>query len=664
MTENLSVRIDNALIYGQALPMTNLTEEQRALVFSTRRGYTLGGYYTMQLARGTQYLDGNGNLLKNWSETGYRWTGYGYVPTDNFDEDSQTFTIYAAWVYDRASINLNFLPVGFYSNFENFNITDFITNIGSDYWMNQTDKWYVEVPAGVNLHFEAIPVEGYQFINFLVSIDNGETVAYESGFDLEYSVGSYSVTAVYQPILTLSSTEGGSAQGYQSGSLVEGSFSPDIPLTLRATAEEGYNFLYFLNTATNERYYAQFDNASGSYSYTFADLISTPLSIRAVFEGKPITITIDFTDASGIHRILNVYLDGRAVSYSGQILANVGQSLVIVIEREYGYAITVNGGIYSESIDNNGYYRYTFALTADGLVEDGESYVLDIDIGAIRENVNLIFDMQVEDEVSDNEILRAGTLSYVDANGKTYNNVRVGSTYQILYGQSVSLRAYVLANYQITDVLLDYDGEQVSLMSYLLDNTLIINESFLNRYQAYNLKITVVYSRLLWTDEEVLSGYIEGTSRLLGSGTSSNPYYIRSAQELAFVAYAVNNGLTNSDDILYSEAYYQIVADISLSGRFWEPIGVPESPFNGTMDLGEYVISGLRLYRSYPAPELSHNGLFWCLGDNARIIKDTNTLTIVLWIIFALIILAIIIAIIVYFYRRYKRRKMNDIANN
>ena len=663
VTENLSVRIDNALIYGQALPMTNLTEEQRALVFSTRRGYTLGGYYTMQLARGTQYLDGNGNLLKNWSETGYRWTGYGYVPTDNFDEDTQTFTIYAAWVYDRASINLNFLPVGFYSNFENFNITDFITNIGSDYWMNQTDKWYVEVPAGVNLHFEAIPVEGYQFINFLVSIDNGETVAYKSGFDLEYSVGSYSVTAVYQPILTLSSTEGGSAQGYQSGSLVEGSFSPDIPLTLRATAEEGYNFLYFLNTATNERYYAQFDNASGSYSYTFADLISTPLSIRAVFEGKPITINIDFTDASGIHRILNVYLDGRAVSYSGQILANVGQSLVIVIEREYGYAITVNGGIYSESIDNNGYYRYTFALTADGLVEDGESYVLDIDIGAIRENVNLIFDMQVEDEVSDNEILRAGTLSYVDANGKTYN-VSAGSTYQILYGQSVSLRAYVLANYQITDVLLDYDGEPVSLMSYLLDNTLIINESFLNRYQAYNLKITVVYSRLLWTDEEVLSGYIEGTSRLLGSGTSNNPYYIRSAQELAFVAYAVNNGLTNSDDILYSEAYYQIVADISLSGRFWEPIGVPGSPFNGTMDLGEYVISGLSLYRSYPAPELSHNGLFWCLGDNARIIKDTNTLTIVLWIIFALIILAIIIAIIVYFYRRYKRRKMNDIANN
>ena len=667
VTENISVKIENTLIYGQALPMTSLTEEQRALVFSTRSGYTLGGYYTMQLAKGTHYLDGNGNLLKNWSETGYRWTGYGYVPTDNFDEATQTFTIYAAWIYDRASIDLNFLPIGFSGNFVNLNIKNFITNIasiGDNVWMNQTDNWYVEVPAGVTLHFDSIPVEGYQFINFLVSINNGETVTCEGGFDLEYSAGSYSVTAIYQPILTLTTTEGGSAQGLQSGVEIGQSFSPDIPLTLRATAEEGYNFLYFLNIETNERYYAQFDNASGSYNYTFVDLISTPLRIRAVFEGKPITINIDFTGASGIHRILNVYLDGRAVSYSGQILANVGQSLVIVIEREYGYAIAVDGGIYSESVDNNGNYRYTFALTAEGLIEDGESYILDIDIDATRENVNLSFDMKVKDAVNDNEILRAGTLSYVDGDGNTYNDIKAGSAYQILYGESVSLRAYTSANYRVSDVLLDYDGEQVSLMSYLLDNTLIINESFLNRYQAYNLKITIVYSRLVWTDEEVLSGYIEGTSRLLGSGTASNPYYIRSTQELAFVAYAVNNGLTNSDDILYSEAYYEIVADISLSGRFWEPIGVPDSPFNGTMDLGEYVISGLILYRSYPAPELSYGGLFWCLGDNARILKDTDTLTLVLWIIFALIILAIIIVIIVHYYRKYKRRKMNDIANN
>ena len=658
VTEDVNVGLEQTISYGQSLPIENLSEEELSVVFSTRQGYTFGGYYTMQLAQGTQYIDGSGNLLKSWTETGYRWTGYGYVPTDNYDDETQTFTIYAAWIYDRASVELELTPNIFYNYFVNYSILDFITNISSyQYWTNQNSNWYVEVPAEASLHFEALPYQGYEFISFLVSVDGGEAVEFGSIFDLDVTTGNYLVTALYQPLLNLSCTPGGNAHGYQGSELDGQSFSTNIPLSLRAYPDEGYNFIYFINEDTGEFYYADYDIENGCYVYTFADLIYSPLNIRAVFEGKNVTIDIDFSSASEVHNIVGVYLDGTSVSFASQIYAKVGQTLVIAIEKEYGYSITVNGGNYTQSTSATGQHLFTYLLTVDGLEEVEDAYRLDIVVGYLRESINLTFNMEVEQAISANEIVRAGSLSYVDAQGRT-DTVILGSPYIITYGDSVSLKIYVLEKYEISDVFLSYAENSVSIIDFFEDDQLIIDEAFLDQYQAYNLSINVIYKRLLWTDEEAIN------SALRGNGTRNNPYYIRSSGELAFVAYAVNLGLSNSDGLLYSEAYYQVVADINLSGRFWEPIGVPDSVFNGTMDLGSYAINDLSVYKDYTDPNLSYGGLFWCLGDDATIIRDNNTLIIVICIAGGLLLLILLIILIIYLYRRHKKKRMEEIANN
>ena len=56
-----------------------------------------------------------------------------------------------------------------------------------------------------------------------------------------------------------------------------------------------------------------------------------------------------------------------------------------------------------------------------------------------------------------------------------------------------------------------------------------------------------------------------------GSGTSSDPYIIESAENLAFLAYMVNKGYDTKD------LYFRLITDIDLAGNmnnYWEPIGL------------------------------------------------------------------------------------------
>ena len=73
-----------------------------------------------------------------------------------------------------------------------------------------------------------------------------------------------------------------------------------------------------------------------------------------------------------------------------------------------------------------------------------------------------------------------------------------------------------------------------------------------------------------------------------GTGTSSDPYIITSAQELAYLAYSVNNG-TN-----YSGKYFKQINNIDLSAYTWVAIGdFSTNPFCGSYDGGNYLIEGM-----------------------------------------------------------------------
>ena len=55
-----------------------------------------------------------------------------------------------------------------------------------------------------------------------------------------------------------------------------------------------------------------------------------------------------------------------------------------------------------------------------------------------------------------------------------------------------------------------------------------------------------------------------------GNGDSSDPYIIKTAEQLAFLAKQVNGGET------YHGKYFQLEADLDLSGSEWSPIGIGE----------------------------------------------------------------------------------------
>lgn len=95
-----------------------------------------------------------------------------------------------------------------------------------------------------------------------------------------------------------------------------------------------------------------------------------------------------------------------------------------------------------------------------------------------------------------------------------------------------------------------------------------------------------------------------------GNGDSFNPYIIKTAEQLALLAERVNGGET------YQGKYFQLEADLDLSGSEWAPIGIGEretggstvtKPFAGTFDGKNHKISGLKLTAG-----LDGQGLFGC----------------------------------------------------
>ncbi len=87
-----------------------------------------------------------------------------------------------------------------------------------------------------------------------------------------------------------------------------------------------------------------------------------------------------------------------------------------------------------------------------------------------------------------------------------------------------------------------------------------------------------------WTDDGIRGTHFSG-----GAGTEASPYLIGSAEELAFLAYQVNeNGQT------FAGKYFALTANIDLSQYYWQPIGTGSSrPFAGNFDGATYYIEGL-----------------------------------------------------------------------
>ena len=96
-------------------------------------------------------------------------------------------------------------------------------------------------------------------------------------------------------------------------------------------------------------------------------------------------------------------------------------------------------------------------------------------------------------------------------------------------------------------------------------------------------------TNVYWTDYGNYADSFDG-----GNGTEASPYLIRTPEQLALLAYLINNGSTNSQ---YRYSYFRQTADIDLSGCIWVPIGMYNSisynAFSGYYDGDGNKITGL-----------------------------------------------------------------------
>ena len=648
--------LENAITYGEMIDLSSITENDRVLVLTpTRDGYTFGGYFTQEVGFGNQYIDGTGNATNSWLETGYTFSNSqnAYIPNANFNPSSQTFTIYAYWIYNQAFITVEFQPNSMNSFVTDANIQDIVTN--QTLLIDATNRWYAAVTAGSQLNFSALSINGYKFVNWTIYQDEQSLGTREAQFSLTTTQANYRIVALYQPTYSISSTKGGSASFVQNGNvLTDGSYDQTQDLILQATAEAGYQFLRFVDLATGDEYLGTYNADTGTYSYDFG-LIDRPLNIQAVFEGRSVAVTIDPTSALTVHRNLKIYIDGEEMTdYS--FTASIDQTLSIEIDKALGYDIELVGAQFETQ--NLGYnrYRYNYILGMDHVTEQDGQLVLNIAMNAVRQEIDFEISFSVQDLVDQDELILAGNMTFTMPNGQNAD-LKYQDTVTMLYGESGTLNINILENYALSSILFNDSLLESDITENFVDGILEINPSLysLNYSETYYISIMIV--RKLWTDEGVRS------ESLLGSGTEDDPYIIASASDFGLMAYLINSGAVNENDVSYAECHYKLTSNIDFEGNYWSPIGDSvEHAFKGSIDLGGYSITNLLLYRTYTKPSTSYGGLFWHI-DGAKISQDNSTLIITLSIIGGILLLIAIIVLIILLVRKKKKKELEDIAS-
>ncbi len=109
-----------------------------------------------------------------------------------------------------------------------------------------------------------------------------------------------------------------------------------------------------------------------------------------------------------------------------------------------------------------------------------------------------------------------------------------------------------------------------------------------------------------WSDNYAPAFDNEGEAGVDGS-TEEKAYEIRTAEQLALLAYRINTSSTNST---YKSLYYIQTADINLSAHLWNSIGIESYHFSGYYDGSKHEILGMDT-----DPTNSNNGLFGVIQD-------------------------------------------------
>lgn len=661
--DNNSVVLNDVLQYGKEFSLSGLTLAQKERIMVQRDGFTLDGYYTKQLGQGNKYVDGQANPYSVWFESGYVYNGTQYEYASNYDVSTKTFTLYPYWIYNKANIWVDTIPEDILRQNGNISIRSVIVNYDdSTSWISQNDLWFTQIRVGNQLQIRAYELQGYVFKYWLIMVDGGEPVQRDSEFSIILEQADYELVAVYQPRynITIEDIDGrnsdvGSAYLLQDNVvLTGGSYDSSKTIEIEALPTEGYQLLYFQDIDSEEIYIGEFDENTNKTKYTFTSLIDRPLNLKAVFEGKVVLIEIDYESIESYHQITKVTVNGTEVNYRNVINAKVGDTLEIQISKRFGYTFSAQGATFTVTSEQNMYTFNIILAVKDLQPTQNNKYKMDITFSIEKEDIIFSIAGKVKDSTGIGEDVIASKIEIVYSNGRKIV-LNEGGSFTVYYGDVVNLYISPNRNYKLEQIYIRGDFVY-SIFNYYDGEKIEIDSDFINANIDENLGhqiiIEVTFNRLVWIMEEYRS------SSLAGEGSEENPYLIRNEEDMAYVAYVINNGEENEEGVKYADCHYKLTNDLDFEGKYFESIGTKENPFNGVLDLGDYNIKNVTHYKVYSDPKTQANGLVWCVTKDAKIIQQNRVLIITLSVFGGAIVITGAVLLWVFLSRR-RKRKMN-----
>ena len=623
------------------------------LTINPRDGFALLGFYKYANGVGTRFIDGDLNPIGNWTDNGYRRNSDGaYVVTDNFDPENNTFEIYASYSINKARLQIDVVPPGL----ENVpptvaaNIVVLGTTTANS-WSSSEDPSFVEVREGATISVRAPVYENYRFAYWTIVRTNRagastrEIVTSELIENFEHD--GYSLVAM---TLTYYANVGVVANGNGSASLtywdeineqlVEVTGSEYIPttspITLNATPDEGYNFIGWF---TQDGQLLTM-NSNHEVSASLANPLS-PTTYEARFESQTFRMNITVRNPEAIS-IQTVSVAGQQVAdFANGFDVKLGQMVTMTVAVAQNTNIAWDGvGALIPMLNNRYIYTVSYSDLVDGEI-NLEAYVsyeeCDVNI-----SVNLTNGIETEKSL-------AANIYYFEDSQPIQISAINGVTLRRVIGSALELRIDLRANYKLDSILVDGVDSGATLDGNIARIVLTPQDAY-----ADTIDIQVNIARDMWLDSVSSEEHT-----LSGEGTDSNPYMVRTADDLAFVAYMIN--VENSTE--YADAVYVLDADIDLSGRYWSPIGTESNPFNGKFYYRNYSISNVSVVYNYSG-DLTRDGVFGYITENAEFEMEQGDWLIAV-IIVSVVLLLIIIALIIFFVIRNKRKKkLEQLANS
>lgn len=639
-------------------------------VVQSRDNYAFGGYFTYAGGKGIQYINSSGLTLIDFMETGYEFdeqeqiyklTDNAYIETDG----TIVINLYLYWSYLKTQINFEIVP----NISTGSTALDIVQGVDlTNSWYNDVSPLYIEVAFNTNINFVAPEIAGYKFYKFVIKqkdINNNwltDVVSYSTS--VPWSTNEYDrIVEVHVQLVYFAKVDvqlyGGelefeitqTADDNTARNLIrEGYVDTTKDFTLTALESSGYDFVYWQNIATGQRY--------TSSSFT------TRINERTIFllyaQGKEVNLLFDEYDATDGQivmlqtrtqtgnmstQILGSFINGSFVKVLNRVTLHVGDTVTFVMNINFGYGVEFNLEDVELTQMTSQYYYFTMKL-GESLANQSLQVIPTFVGESVAFYVEQIFG---EDEIISNAI----DGNNADYAGYTSYNDEITDVITDSIHTEINIKVNVTARYRVVSI------KAISNNGTILDITSCYNDidsilSLSPNYMAENniagtLQLQIEYERLYYGDSIIEES---------GSGTEDDPYTISTADELAYYMTRINNGAVNNNGLRYAEANYIIMADISLGEKFWTPIGTYENPFNGTFNFNSHRIDTIGLAVIYD--QTSYGGLFGVLGENATIYMSITNYWYI-YIIIAIVLLLIILLIILLLVNKKRKKRREEL---